>query len=1100
MHVQILPLDVRKRTMENNDSNHTSYYQSVTSKSNTINIFYEDIKQKKNEKLKSHEWKNEKHISEKRSKKGYHSNLAFFHHKRKNLGEKENRQFIENDKIGNSYPQRDLKKKSNNPQQSGKGNANVDKSKESLLIGASAGGTNTDGKNKLGQHVRSSNGNSGPSKQAHQGAYGKGDSRTLHESNHNSNHLGNHGEGVRLTKELLDDLNKRNNILGEDSEEEGDHDNQNFLIYVKKRIEQKKEEERREKRAERSRRLGRKTGGRIRRRVSRKITDGQTDGHWGEGYVGEPESIPPGHPKSANHIKNPSDGTYVNEIIGQYDTEENPNEYLENPPNASGYGVSPPSGDYNDDTKGTSNGNGENYNRLETYKTIEDSSSLFSDESTKAYVNRKNHVEFNMCENPCDIWYGLRKRNGKRIFISSLGVNGKNNKNKGRNSRSGNAKNGTSRGGHVWSAKGRSDLMRSSKRSGNVVGVVSSGTLNLTGIVNGKNTNNKKDKSKNVERYYISKKKASNGTLAKLSREKPKRKKSPKSNIRYVKYSAEWSSSYCSNVINSNDGNLSDNTIATMHIDGNCKYNEDSNEYRSGKGNNKHTYNNSATYSGNSKKGHRKNGKSNILLFNKIEGGNNFIISRNDHHQLAKKSSKKKSKKNIMTWSGRNNNYEKKHRVHFAPAKSGNKNIYYDNQVTKIRIKVGGSLGHLSDGIDKAAANTRPVTAVISPSDAVASTGHGLDRNDHSDGANNKEDEEVGRRSHTPIGGKNCSMDISADNCEGGDSFPREDNAYVDDPMKGDSNHLKTHSHSVHSGLIKRKENISNDTNVTPDNKYKTLNGSIPSIACYASMRQDYNENITPSCEKNYIKSSCANNGGEYRAEVKPSVDNVCSASQHKGVGLQGSHQSCKNGTKRMNTHKKHKINNHSNHTYNVVSSTCNPSVSNKEYEGNYMSYALAPDGGALSTTRIETGEYYGRNKGKDYVGASNFYHQHGGKNGGSNYHTHGNIHKPFDIIKEETFIVTESREKIISPDITYTGEQNRKYKNYYYNNAKFDLSYEIEDDVRKRKKKKWSANNSGNNGNGNCGHGGAPFGNKSFKSARERVQSLLAKRRGVDF
>ncbi|ANQ07021.1 Uncharacterized protein PCOAH_00014010 [Plasmodium coatneyi] len=1066
--------------MENNDSNHTSYYQSVTSNSNSINIFYEDIKQNRSDKQKLNEWKSDKHVSGKRSKKGYHSNVGFFHHKRKIAGEKENRLFIENDKIGNNYSQRDLKRKGHLPQQSGKGNA--DKSKENLLIGASPGGNNTEGNNKLGHHVRSSNGNSGPIqwgalnggqgyplKQAHnQGGYGKGDRRTLHESNHNNN-ISNHGEGVRLTKELLDDLNKRNKILDDDSEEEEDHDNQNFLIYVKKRIKQKKEEEKREKRAERSRRIGRKVSRRTGRKISGKIGRGQAGGQWVGDHLGEPESIPHNHPQSEDQIKDAS-GTHVNEIIGQNNTEGKQIEDLETPPNGCSNGMAPPSGKYYDDTKWTNNGNRENSNQVETYKTMDDSSSLFSDESTKVYVNRKNHVEFNMCENPCDIWYGLRKRNGKRIFISSLGVNGKKNKNKGGNTRSGNARNNTGRSGHIWATNGRSDLMRNSKKSNNGI---------VNGIVNGSvNNTNKKGKPKNVERYYISKKKGSSSSLAKLSRDKPKGKKSSKSNVRYVKYSAEWSSSYCSNVINSNDGNLSDNTIATMHIDGNCKYNEESNEYRSGKGN-KHTYN-SATYSGKSKRSHRKKGKSNILQFNKMDGENNFIISRNDHHQLAKKSSKKKSKKNIMTWSGKNNNYEKKHRVHFAPVKGANKNIYYDNdQVTKIRIKGAGSLGYLSDGGGKCATTA---------SNVAANAGDALDRGDHNDGANNKTDEDVGRKSHVPIGGTNSSMDISADS---------------GDPTNSDSSHLKTHSLSMHSGLTKKKENISNDASVTTDNKCKSLNGSIPSIPCCAPIRQDHNENISPSCEKNYLKSSCANNGGEFRTEVKPTVDNACSANQHKGVGLHGSYQSCKNGSKRMNTHKTHKMNNYNNHSYNVGSSACNPSVSNKEHEGNYLAHALPPDDAALPTIRTETSEYYSRNKGKDYVGAPNFYYQHGGKNGGSTYHSHAN-HKPFDVIKEETLIVTEGRDKIISPDIAYTGEQNRKYKNYYYNNAKFDFSYDIEDDIRRGKKKKWTANNSnsnGNNGNGNGVHGGAPFGSKStFKSARERVQSLLAKRRGVDF
>ncbi|GAB65513.1 hypothetical protein PCYB_062450 [Plasmodium cynomolgi strain B] len=1106
--------------MENNESNHTSYYQSVTSNSNTISIFYEDLKQNKSEKIKSQEWKgdkvksqewkndrvksqewkSEKHVSGKRSKKGYHSNLGFFHHKRKKASEKENRQFIENDKIGNNYSsQRDLKKKGNLPQQSGKGCG--DKSKESLLIGgASPGGTNTEGNNKLGHHVRSSNGNSGPiqggalngghgnpTKQMHnQGGHGKGDKRALHESNHNNNNSSSHGEGVRLTKELLDDLNKRNKILSDESEEDGDHENQNFLIYVKKRIEQKKEEEKREKRAERSGRVGGKVSGKISGRVSGKISD---------------------------HIKHHT-GTHVNEIIGENDTEGgNPSEDLENSPNGCGNGVDPRSDNNYDDNKGSGNGNRENSNQVETYKTIDDSSSLFSDESTKVYVNRKNHVEFNMCENPCDIWYGLRKRNGKRIFISSLGVNGKKNKNKGGNARCGNVRSGTGRTGHVWSANGRSDGMRNSKKSGS--GVVSSSI----GIGNDSGNNTKaKTKPKNVERYYISKKKGSSSSLAKLSRDKPNRKNVPKCNIRYVKYSAEWSSSYYSNVINSNDGNLSDNTIATMHIDGNCKYNEESNEYRSGKGNN-HTYN-SATYSGNSKKGHGKNGHNNILQFNKMGGGNNFIISRNEHHQLAKKSSKKKSKKNIMTWSGRNNNYENKHRVHFAPVKGANKNIYYDNQATKIRIR-GGSLGYLSDGGGKGAAVTAPDTAATAASNAAsnpaANPGDGLDRGGHSDGANNKADEDVGRKSHAAIGGTNSSMDSSADSGGGAGSCPREENAHVSDPTSRDSTHLKNHSLSMHSGLMKKNENPPRDASVSPDYKGKSQNGNIPSIPCCAPIRQDHNENIATSYEKNYFNSSCANNGGEFRTEVKSSVDNVWGTNQHKGVGVKGSYQNCKNGSKRMNTHKTHKINNYSNHINNVGSSSYNPPLSNKEkeHEGNYLAHALPSDSAAPPTTRIEASEYYARNKGKDYVCAPNFHYQHGGKNGASSYHSNANNHKPFDVIKEETFIMAEGREKIIFPDFAYTGEQNRKYKNYYYNNAKFDLSYEIEDDIRKRKNKKWSANNaSGNNGNGNGngsgghggnsgngGHGGAHSGSKSaFKSARERVQSILARRRGVDF
>ncbi|EUD66182.1 hypothetical protein C922_03377 [Plasmodium inui San Antonio 1] len=1141
--------------MENSQSNHTSYYQSVTSNSNTISIFYEDLKPNKSDKIKSHEWKNDKHVSGKRSKKAYHSNVAFFHHKKKKAGEKENSHFLENDKIGNSYSQRDLKKKGNLPQQSGRGTA--DKSKEGLLIGSSPGGTNIEMNNKLGHHVRSSNGNSGPiqgvalnggqgnpTKQAHnQGDHGKGDRRALHESSPNSNNSNNnkncsssHGEGVRLTKELLDDLNKRNQILSDESGEDKDNDNQNFLIYVKKRIEQKKEEEKREKRAERSaraggkagRKAGRKIRGRVSDRVSGKIAGGEPGGQWG-GYLGAPENIPPGRPQSADQIKHPSGDPPMNEIIGQNDIEGNRCEDLEIPLNgcrdACGDGVAPRSGNYDDDTKGTSNGNRENSNQIETYKTIDDSSSLFSDESTKVYVNRKNHVEFNMCENPCDIWYGLRKKNGKRIFISSLGVNGKKNKNKGGNARSGNGRSTTGRSAHVWSPNRRSDIMRNSKKSGNGVGVGSSigngivsGNLNgnVNGIVNS-NSTNRKAKSKNVERYYISKKKGSDSSLAKLSRDKPKGKNGPKSNIRYVKYSAEWSSSYYSNVINSNDGNLSDNTIATMHIDGNCKYNEETNEYRSGKGN-KHTYS-SATYSGNSKKGHGKNEQNNISQFNKMGGGNNFIVSRNDHHQLAKKSSKKKSKKNIMTWSRRNNNYENKHKVHFAPVKGANKNIYYDNEPTKIRIR-GGSLGYLSDGGGKGAAVTAPVTAVTTTSNSAANPGDGLDRGNHSDSANNEADEDVGRKSrHASTGGADSSMDSSADRVGVGGSFPRVDSAHVGDPTNSDTNPLKIHSLSMHSGMMKRKENVSRDASITPDYKSESPNGNIPSFPSCARIREDHNGNIAPSYEKNDFKSSCANNGGEFRAQVKPSVDNACGANQHKGAGVHGSYQNDKNGAKRMNTHKTHKIRNYSNRTYNVGSSPYHPSVSNKVPEEDYLAHASPSDGAALPTTRLETSEYYAKNKGKDYVGTPNCYYQHGGKNGASNYHSHANSHKPFDVIKEETFIVAEGRDEIIFPDFAYTGEQNRKYKNCYYNNAKFDLSYEIEEDIWKRKKKKWSSNNassSGNNGNGigghggnggnggntgNSGHGGAPCGSKSaFKSARERVQSILARRRGVDF
>ncbi|KOB88395.1 hypothetical protein PFDG_02092 [Plasmodium falciparum Dd2] len=117
------------------------------------------------------------------------------------------------------------------------------------------------------------------------------------------------------------------------------------------------------------------------------------------------------------------------------------------------------------------------------------------------------------------------------------------------------------------------------------------------------------------------------------------------------------------------------------------------------------------------------------------------------------------------------------------------------------------------------------------------------------------------------------------------------------------------------------------------------------------------------------------------------------------------------------------------------------------------------------------------KNKGYIITDYSKGYISYDQTNSYNNQHLNNNM-------KDDKIYNIEEKEKAHFDDYNYMNDQNKKYKNHYYDNVKFDLSYEIEEDKKQRKKKIWKT----------------PFGNKSiYKNARERVQSILANRRGLE-
>lgn len=224
---------------------------------------------------------------------------------------------------------------------------------------------------------------------------------------HNQNNI-NTNENVRLTKKVLEGMNKRNEE--EEKENMQEEDTENFLLFVKKKIGKNKE-------------------------------------------------------LKKNNIKK-------NKELIYYRTTESS---MENYPN-----------------DGNHNHNIPEKENLRIVK--EESNSEYSEESTKVFVNKKNKVFLNMCDNPCDIWYGLKTKNGKNISIPSTSKMKKKKKNRKH-----------------------------------------------------KKINNKMNKKvKNIENYFINK------------------------NGKYKKWKNNWH--YMKKQVN--DDSASVNTIQTIHVDGNHKYDE----------------------------------------------------------------------------------------------------------------------------------------------------------------------------------------------------------------------------------------------------------------------------------------------------------------------------------------------------------------------------------------------------------------------------------------------------------------------------------------------------------------------------------------------
>ncbi|CAD2111967.1 hypothetical protein YYG_04344 [Plasmodium vinckei petteri] len=953
--------------MENGD-NHVSYYKTTVTSTN-YTFFYEDTSQNKNEKSKNYEWKNEKNCNGKRSrKKNYQAAPGYYNqNKKREIYKKEKNQFTDNEK-SNYYPVRDNKQKKINFKNI-KNNIFFDNNNnnENCEVSNNLAKINNSEINKHHHYSRNKNNVNNFSKiNRNIAAFIKNEQRAYYDSNGNINSLSsptNSDDNFRLTKELLEDLDKRNKDMDEENDGSCDNNNNNtndFLIYVKKKIEEKKENV-----------------------TKRRKNNWGNNEHYQE-----------------NNFDNNINDNYISPDKKDNDCNNIDNSYKYTKE------ASSESGNYN-----------EYIHNVDTYKTINnDNISVFSDESTRVFINKKNKVSINMCDNPCDMWYGLKDRNGKNVFIDSV-----------------------------------------------------------------KNRDHKKQKKKKkisskTKKYYISKKKG--------------------------KYD-KWGDNYYG-IANSDASSISGNTIATMHIDGNNKYNK-KNIFSNPKNN--IPYNSNGTAYNNENNNNPPNFK---IFYNK----NNLNNTQNDkmqkknipnhnYHQLAKNDIKNK---NNIPWSGKNNiinnnsynngnNYG--HKNQFELSKNI-KNNYYDNKTinTSIRIKLP------DNKISAFAENSNPCTSDTMPK-SLEHINNGVSGDLNSQNINN-----------THIGDNkfkdNCinSNDNNNDDSINEYYYHRGENKrnmlsdYMNSALSSavgynapnrnppiENNHINGSENKFQNGI----NNVHQNTNYENSEKniFNNNNNNIPTYEKNNNMNYNLElhhlklNNISNYSEANIVEYPAQNNQPN-NALLHTTIDGVGinnrayysqtnnKMNEYNGEGITISRNNETYGIGNLTNYNDNNANNlHSN----MFSNNCKDN--SKEA---YMSYSSIV---TKSLPHInDMNNNYARQANQDYTNNTNYYNISGNNNQGQE----GIANKIEDnnINKND---LQNNNVNITNPNNTNDhlfADQNQSYKNNYYNNTKFDLSYEMDDDMRRRKKKKkWNVS----------------FDYKStFKSARERVQSLLASRRGVKY
>ncbi|CRG99165.1 conserved Plasmodium protein, unknown function [Plasmodium relictum] len=908
-------------------------------------LFYEEIKQNQNENLKNCEWKVNKNSKRKNKKKKYNTRLNYYN-KLKIIKKKKKGNFKEIDK-NNNYSLHDDKKKNNlefiknNLSFDNIIKKNQEKNKDNYIFNVSS--LNNTEKNKSQCYLH----NSVNSNYANNFNKYPRISRCYNKNNkckYNENKIPN--GNIRLTKELLDDLNKRN------QENDADSDNQNFLIYVKKIIEEKKESK-----------------------------------------------------KKKNN---------------------------------------------NNNTKEISNAHLEFSNNMETYQTINDNNSLYSDESTKVFVNKKNKVKINMCENPCDMWYGLKTKNGKNIFINSL-----------RN----------------------------------------------------KNKKERKKKSKNIENYFINKK-------SKHSR---------------------WKSNYYMK-LNNNDDNISVNTIATMHIDGNHKYN-DKIENRNTKNDSYDNYNNN-----NFKNYRNKNIISNIQ-FDKT--------NKNDinNDKITKQTTKKRCKKN-MTWSNKkNNNYVNTNNVHYVPTKNSSNN-YYDNKATNFSndIKSYDSKNKLGENNNICNSNLKLKKNNNENLSNAYTNNYSLSNEYNNIGSKENRSTNVIHHNNNEINDmikiKNYRNNSSNMNCQSDNTSTYEKNMNTINNSKNNyySNQFRSFNKinviDYHlSNSTTKKNNVSNNSSLNKiccamtnldnnENNVKFSSGyydmidhnkaecyennkiNIDKINTYKNSIYPYNKNNLNNYSSNKVNKLNSNiNLNSFLTNNKENdikhhshpmtVDNMSSIHYNtnyhctKGKTNEYINNSyyhyinAKYNSKNFlgkNIIKKNKIfilNNYS-FTGNKKSSEDSNKISDIAYDRKFEACGKISITNEVNNENDKISENIFFRKANEISKCNDSFnelihlnYQNYNPNANLTYYKSYNANK---INKDEHLSSIEGKDNVDFIDSLHVIDQNKKYKNYYYNNLNFDLSYELEDNKKNKKKKKNKS-----------------FSSKSiYKNARERVQSILAIRRGI--
>ncbi|SOV77287.1 conserved Plasmodium protein, unknown function [Plasmodium sp. gorilla clade G3] len=1081
---------------------------TICSKTSTANInntnfsySYDEMKVIENERQQNNEWHNDKNRIEnsgKIIKNIYQGSVNYYNKISKKVinPKKKKKLFIENDK-NISYSLRDMNNKKNNNKKvkqninvqciknnyyfDNNGKINKDKNKDTCANNIICVGNSCE-KNRF-PHYYAHNNNVPNNFNKYSRAfnfYNKNDKRKYYENNA-------HNDTFRLTKELLDDLNKRN-----EAAEDDDNDNQNFLTYVKKKIEEKKEQ----------------------KKKKNKLEDGMNERANNNNDINDDKN-------NEIYEQNNSIGDNNNDI--NYNNHENNNHNIDNN-NFSNNHLNNDDAEYdnnnvnskNNNTKISNSAHFDFSNNVETYKTINDNSSLFSDESTKVFVNKKTRIKINMCENPCDIWYGLKKRNGKNIFINSTrNNNGKNRK------------------------------MKKNKKN------------KKKNTVKRMKTNKK---SKNIEKYYINKK---SGKYVKWSSKYYMKLNSTDGNIS----DNTIATMHIDGNYKYNNGDIKNRNI-TKHI---STYNNNNNTNNNNNNSNSNTYNNFKSF-------HNKNIPANMQFdkINKNYLNHDYQITKKALKNKKKLNWSGKNNIYVNKYNVRfapikncKNNYYDNRTMNIS-------NNYYENKNGIHDENINGTI--ICNICGKSRENVNVDT--YTDNNNININNHHYHTNNHLINLLCTDLENAHNiMTHHPIfNDSDVIINKNKCNCYDNNVSQNSNKALENFCVQGSMNNTKknsctsSHFENMHEiNMNNTGENLLNDStnNISIVSEYNNNNinnnNNNNCNVCHNIVNDDNNEtNI--NCYGNHLM--CCNKNEIYENNKKNNLDkNFCS---HANSNM-NYHQGNKIGLKKCVSNKMYKLNTNMNNVNNCVVNN------NKEHEGKYFS---ARYDGNTYFTRSKTKEYAYNNfhhTNFKYNNKNNYFEKNCSRNNkviachnynctknikskvdecihvnvssicdekneddkeykmkgstqiqnnnnknndnltnNSNNNKNNNDNNNNNNIKNLGYIITdyskgyisydqtnnynnqninnnmkddkinniEEKEKAHFDDYNYMNDQNKKYKNHYYDNVKFDLSYEIEEDKKQRKKKTWKT----------------PFGNKSiYKNARERVQSILANRRGLE-